>query len=144
MAWKEHHQPLEVGERLQILPFWMKQESGTRIPIYLEPSMAFGTAAPTTTRHCLEELELYVTGDDFVADLGCGSGILAIAAARLGAGRVVTLDIDPQAVELARENVMRNGVADRVRVMLGTMAELETAGGSRGFDPIVANIRASV
>jgi len=106
--------------------------------------MAFGTGAHTTTRHCLEALELHVTTDDFVADLGCGSGILAIAAARLGAGRVVALDIDPQAVKLARENVLRNGVADRVRVTLGSMAELETAGGSRGFDLIVANIRASV
>ena len=144
VAWKEHYQPLEVGERLQILPSWMKQESGTRIPIYLEPGMAFGSGAHTTTRHCLEALELHVTADDFVADLGCGSGILAIAAARLGAGRVVALDIDLQAVKLARENVLRNRVADRVQVMLGSMAELETAGGSRGFDLIVANIQASV
>lgn len=140
VAWKKHYQPLEIGERLQILPSWMKQERGTRIPIYLEPGMAFGTGAHTTTRHCLEALELLVTKGDSVADLGCGSGILAIAAARLGAGEVVALDTDPQAVQLARENVLRNGVAERVRVVHGSMLELE---GTSSKQLIVANIQAS-
>jgi ribosomal protein L11 methyltransferase len=141
VAWKELYQPLEIGERLQILPSWMKQEGGTRIPIYLEPGMAFGTGAHTTTRHCLEALELLVRKGDSVADLGCGSGILAIAAARLGAGEVVALDTDPQAVRLARENVLRNEVAGRVSVVHGSMAELE---GASSKQLIVANIQASV
>jgi ribosomal protein L11 methyltransferase len=141
VAWKELYQPLEIGERLQILPSWMKQEGGTRIPIYLEPGMAFGTGAHTTTRHCLEALELLVRKGDSVADLGCGSGILAIAAARLGAGEGVALDTDPQAVRLARENVLRNEVAGRVSVVHGSMAELE---GASSKQLIVANIQASV
>jgi len=139
VAWKEHYQPLEIGERLQILPSWMKQEGGSRIPIYLEPGMAFGTGAHTTTRHCLEALELFVANGDSVADLGCGSGILAITAARLGAGEVVALDTDPQAVQLARENVLLNEVAGRVRVVHGSMPELE---GTSSKQLIVANIRA--
>jgi len=143
-SWNEHYQPLEIGERLQILPSWMKQEGNSRIPIYLEPGMAFGTGSHTTTRHCLEAMELLIAAGDLVADLGCGSGILAIAAARLGAGRVVALDIDEQAVRLARENVQRNGVADQVRVTNGSISELERAGAARGFELILANIRASV
>ena len=141
VVWKEHYQPLEIGERLQILPSWTKQVNGSRIPIYLQPGMAFGTGAHTTTRHCLEALELIVTEGDSVADLGCGSGILAIAAGRLGAGEVVALDIDQQAVRLARENVMRNHLAGRVRVVHGSMAELEDASPKQ---LILANIRASV
>ena len=141
VSWKEHYQPLEIGERLQILPSWMKQASGTRIPILLEPGMAFGTGAHTTTRHCLEALELLVAKGDSVADLGCGSGILAIAAARLGAGEVVALDTDAQAVQLARENVLRNEVEGRVRVVHGSMDELK---GASSKQLIVANIQASV
>ncbi|MFQ5924321.1 MAG: 50S ribosomal protein L11 methyltransferase [Anaerolineales bacterium] len=144
VAWKEHYQPLEIGERLQILPSWMKQERGTRIPIYLQPGMAFGTGAHTTTRHCLEALELLVTQGASVADLGCGSGILAIAAALLGASEVAALDTDQQAVQLARKNVLRNQLAERVRVVHGSIAELEGASSKGSFELIVANIRASV
>lgn len=144
VAWKEHYQPLEIGERLQILPSWMEPEDDERIPILLEPGMAFGTGAHTTTRHCLEALEDLVTQGISIADLGCGSGILAIAAAQLGAGKVVALDIDGQAVKLAQENALRNGVADRMRVLEGSLAELDDAGDIDGFDLIVANIRASV
>lgn len=144
ITWNEHYQPLEIGERLQIVPSWMEPENDGRIPIILEPGMAFGTGAHTTTRHCLEALELLVTEGNSVADLGCGSGILAIAAARLGASEVVALDTDEQAVRLAQENVLRNGLAaDQVRVLKGSLAELEeTRSGSR-FEVIVANIRAS-
>jgi ribosomal protein L11 methyltransferase len=153
VAWKDQYQPLEIGERLQILPSWMEPEDSVRISIFLEPGMAFGTGAHTTTRHCLEALELLMAEGISVADLGCGSGVLAIAAAQLGAGDVVALDIDEQAVKLAQDNVKRNGLADRVRVLEGSLAELEEASiraefedsrTSAGFDLIVANIRASV
>jgi ribosomal protein L11 methyltransferase len=144
VAWKDHYQPLEIGERLQILPSWMDPEESVRIPILLEPGMAFGTGAHTTTRHCLEALELFVTEGISVADLGCGSGILAIAAAKLGAGEVIALDIDGQAVKLAQENARHNSVEDRVRVLEGSLAELEAASDGHGFGLIVANIRASV
>ena len=144
ITWNEHYQPLEIGEQLQIVPSWMEPEDDVRIPIILEPGMAFGTGAHTTTRQCLESLELLVEDGISVADLGCGSGILAIAAARLGAGEVVALDIDPQAVTLAQENVLRNGVGDRVQVLEGSLAELRSAAEGHDFELIVANIRASV
>jgi len=143
ITWNEHYQPLEIGKQLRIVPSWMEPEDDARIPIILEPGMAFGTGAHTTTRHCLEALELLVTEGNSVADLGCGSGILAIAAARLGAGLVVALDIDAQAVVLAQENVLRNGVGDRVQVLEGSLAELRNLDQAHGFDLIVANIRAS-
>jgi ribosomal protein L11 methyltransferase len=143
ITWNEHYQPLEIGKQLQIVPSWMEPENAERIPIILEPGMAFGTGAHTTTRHCLEALEPLVMDGISVADLGCGSGILAIAAARLGAGLVVALDIDAQAVKLAQENVLRNGVEDRVQVLDGSLAELRTMGEGQGFGLIVANIRAS-
>ncbi len=144
ITWNEHYQPLEIGEQLQIVPSWMEPEDDVRIPIILEPGMAFGTGAHTTTRQCLEALELLVEDGISVADLGCGSGILAIAAARLGAGEVVALDIDPQAVTLAQENVLRNGVGDRVQVLEGSLAELRRVAEGHDFELIVANIRASV
>ncbi len=142
-SWNEHYQPLEIGKQLQIVPSWMEPENAERIPIILEPGMAFGTGAHTTTRHCLEALEPLVMDGISVADLGCGSGILAIAAARLGAGLVVALDIDAQAVKLAQENVLRNGVEDRVQVLDGSLAELRTVVEGHGLGLIVANIRAS-
>ena len=144
VSWKEHYQPLEIGQRLQILPSWMEPEDDARIPIFLEPGMAFGTGAHTTTRHCLEALERLVTDGISVADLGCGSGILAITAARLGASEVVALDIDAQAVALAQENAQRNGVGDRVKVLEGSLAELRSVYEDHTFELIVANIRASV
>jgi len=143
ITWNEHYQPLEIGKQLQIVPSWMEPENAERIPIILEPGMAFGTGAHTTTRHCLEALEPLVMDGISVADLGCGSGILAIAAARLGAGLVVALDIDAQAVKLAQENVLRNDVEDRVQVLEGSLAELRSVGKGHGFGLIVANIRAS-
>jgi len=143
ITWNEHYQPLEIGKQLQIVPSWMEPENAERIPIILEPGMAFGTGAHTTTRHCLEALELLVMDRISVADLGCGSGILAIAAARLGAGLVVALDIDAQAVKLTQENVLRNGVEDRVQVLDGSLAELRTVVEGHGLGLIVANIRAS-
>jgi ribosomal protein L11 methyltransferase len=143
ITWNEHYQPLEIGKQLQVVPSWMEPENAERIPIILEPGMAFGTGAHTTTRHCLEALEPLVMDGISVADLGCGSGILAIAAARLGAGLVVALDIDAQAVKLAQENVLRNGVEDRVQVLDGSLAELRTVVEGHGLGLIVANIRAS-
>ena len=144
IAWKDHYQPLEIGERLQILPSWMESDDSPRIPIFLEPGMAFGTGAHTTTRHCLEALEELVTDGISVADLGCGSGILGISAARLGAGEVIALDIDGQAVKLAQDNAVRNGVADKVRVFEGSISALESTTVGQSFGLILANIRASI
>lgn len=137
--WKREYQPLAIGRRLMVIPSWSAPEPGERLVVRLEPGMAFGTGAHPTTRHCLEFIERDLQPGDTVLDLGCGSGILAIAAARLGAGRVLALDTDPLAVELARLNVQRNAVEGEVRVELGSFP----ADGTERFDPVellVANL----
>jgi ribosomal protein L11 methyltransferase len=105
------------------------------IVIDIDPGMAFGTGQHPTTAMCLRALEDHVRTGSIVLDLGCGSGILAIAAAKLGAEQVLALDIDPNAVRAARENAAANSVADVIDVREGT---LDAAGGP--FDVVVANI----
>ena len=103
--------PIRVSERLWIVPSWHETPDPAAVNLILDPGMAFGTGSHPTTRLCLEWLERNVSEGCSVLDYGCGSGILAIAAARLGAARVAGVDIDPQAVEAARSNAERNGVA---------------------------------
>ncbi len=104
-------EPIRVSERLWIVPSWHDAPDPAAVNLILDPGMAFGTGSHPTTRLCLEWLERSVTTDCTVLDYGCGSGILAIAAARLGAGKVAGVDIDPQAVESAYANAERNGVS---------------------------------
>lgn len=124
--------PIRVSDRLWIVPSWHESPDPAAINLILDPGMAFGTGSHPTTRLCLEWLEQHVTAADSLLDYGCGSGILAIAAARLGAGRVAGVDIDPQAVESARANAERNGVtglfADSAQPVAGE------------YDLVVANI----
>ena len=103
--------PIRVSERLWIVPSWHSAPDPAAVNLVLDPGMAFGTGSHPTTRLCLEWLERNVHAGCSVLDYGCGSGVLAIAAARLGAGSVVGVDIDPLAVEAARANAQRNGVA---------------------------------
>jgi ribosomal protein L11 methyltransferase len=124
--------PIRVSERLWIVPSWHESPDPAAINLILDPGMAFGTGSHPTTRLCLEWLERHVTAGCSVLDYGCGSGILAIAAARLGAGSVAGVDIDPQAVEAARANAERNGVA----ALFADSAE-PVAG---EYDVVVANI----
>lgn len=102
--------PIKVSDRLWIVPSWHDAPDPEAVNLVLDPGMAFGTGSHPTTRLCLEWLELNVTDGCSVLDYGCGSGILAIAAARLGAGRVAGVDIDRQAVDAAMTNAERNGV----------------------------------
>ncbi|RIX44161.1 MAG: 50S ribosomal protein L11 methyltransferase [Rhodocyclales bacterium GT-UBC] len=102
--------PIRISDRLWIVPSWHESPDPAAVNLVLDPGMAFGTGSHPTTRLCLEWLERNVQGACSVLDYGCGSGILAIAAARLGAGRVAGVDIDPQAVDAARANAERNGV----------------------------------
>ena len=102
--------PIRVSERLWIVPSWHAAPDPAAVNLVLDPGMAFGTGSHATTRLCLEWLERNVRSGCSVLDYGCGSGILAIAAARLGAGTVAGVDIDPLAVEAARANAERNGV----------------------------------
>ena len=103
--------PIRVSDKLWIVPSWHETPAPDAINLILDPGMAFGTGSHPTTRLCLEWLERYVTADCSLLDYGCGSGILAIAAARLGASPVTGVDIDPQAVDAAKANAERNGVS---------------------------------
>lgn len=124
--------PIRVSERLWIVPSWHEIPDPDAINLILDPGMAFGTGSHPTTRLCLEWLERTVSAQCSVLDYGCGSGILAIAAARLGAGQVAGVDIDPQAVEAAYANAERNGVS-----ALFADSTLPVAG---EYDLVVANI----
>ena len=125
-------EPIQVSDRLWIVPSWHEAPDPEAIVLVLDPGMAFGTGSHPTTRLCLEWLERSVTPNVSLLDYGCGSGILAIAAARLGAGEVLGVDIDPQAVSAAADNAERNQVSarfeDSTKDILGQ------------FDIVVANI----
>lgn len=127
--------PIQVSSRLWIVPSWHESPDPEAINLILDPGMAFGTGSHPTTRLCLEWLERQVTPGCSLLDYGCGSGILAIAAARLGAGRVAGVDIDSQAVTAARANAENNGVtalfADSAQPVAGE------------YDIVVANILAN-
>ncbi|MGH7355586.1 MAG: 50S ribosomal protein L11 methyltransferase [Candidatus Rokuibacteriota bacterium] len=146
VAWREHFRPLPVGRRLLITPPW-ERPRGThdegRTVIVLEPGRAFGTGQHATTVGCLVLLERILDASPVarVTDLGTGSGILAIAAARLGAGAVLAVDSDPDAVGVAAENAALNGVAERVRCVVADAADPAV-----GFEPaplVVANLLTS-
>jgi ribosomal protein L11 methyltransferase len=145
-AWKAHYQPIPIGRRLLILPAWIPAQSPDRLPLILDPGMAFGTGAHPTTQMMLAAIEDHLQPGQTVADLGCGSGILSIAAARLGARHALALDIDAQAVESARRNAQRNGLADRIQVETGSLERLleEVERGGSAFDLVLANILAPV
>ena len=111
-AWKAYYKPIRVGKRLVVTPPWETPDLGPDdLPIVVDPGMAFGTGSHPTTQLCLVALEEYVKPGKAVADVGTGSGILAIAAAKLGASRVAASDNDPLAVTIARENAAVNGVS---------------------------------
>ena len=142
-AWKAHYHPLRIGRRLLVRPAWIEVERtpGT-LEIVLDPGMAFGTGTHPSTQLCLRALECQLRPGDRVLDLGCGSGILAIAAARLGASRVLALDNDPVAVAASRSNLALNRLAAKVEVRCGSLSELTVSG--QRFDLIVVNILARV
>jgi ribosomal protein L11 methyltransferase len=143
-AWKTHYHPIPVGRRLLVLPAWLPVPQGDRLPLILDPGMAFGTGTHPSTQLCLTALEDYLQPGATVLDLGCGSGILGIAAARLGAARVVALDTDPVAVEATRQNAARNGVSEVIEAAEGSLeAALDLLGPSPS-GLTVANILSSV
>ena len=139
----QEFEPVRVGKRLVIVPSHLSREDvGARIAVPLEPGLAFGTGHHPTTRMCLELLERLLPEGGRVLDVGCGSGILAIAAAKLGAQRVVCLDVDADAVGSARRNVVAAEVAGTVEVEPGSVPDVLAPAG--GFDVVVANISAKV
>ncbi len=115
-VWMEGFQPMRFGERLWICPNWHDPPEPDAVNILLDPGLAFGTGTHATTALCLEWLDAHPPAGKRVIDYGCGSGILAIAAARLGAEHILAVDTDPQALQATRDNAVKNGVEDRIRV----------------------------
>ena len=126
--WKQYYKPMEIGERLLVIPEWEQEnvkgqaKYAGKVPLILEPGLTFGTGSHATTRLCLTALEKHITGGQTVLDLGCGSGILSIAALLLGADRAVACDIDEKCMDVAYENAALNGIGkDRYTVMAGNV-----------------------
>ena len=145
--WKQFYKPMEIGSRLLVVPEWEEAADPTRVKLVLNPGLTFGTGSHATTRLCLQALDTHIHGGERVLDLGCGSGILSIAALRLGAESAFACDIDEKCVDVAYENAALNGIGkDRCTVRWGdvlTDAALRQEMGA-GYDIVVANIVADV
>lgn len=145
--WKQYYKPIEIGRRLLVVPRWETVDPGSRVPLYLDPGLTFGTGDHATTRLCLTALEKLIHGGERVLDLGCGSGILSIAALKLGAASALAVDIDRMCQDVARENAALNGLGEetyRIRIgdVLADEAFRASLGG--GYDVVLANIVADV
>lgn len=168
-AWKEHYKPIPIGKRLMIVPAWMESPEPTRIPIKIDPGMAFGTGTHPTTQLCLELIEKTMEergkkkeDDDSsftpafapgasafhlssLIDIGCGSGILSIAALKLGAQTALGVDIDIESVRNSRENADKNGIGAELVLGQGSVAEVRVGQFAFASAPlVVANILAPV
>ena len=145
--WRQYYEPIEVGEKLVVVPEWLDAPEDGRTPLRLDPGLIFGTGSHATTKMCLAALESYAAPGKAVLDLGCGSGILAIGALLLGCSRAAGCDIDPKAPEVAEANAALNGIGkDRFAVFAG---DVLTDAGMRkllgaGYDIVTANIVADV
>lgn len=136
--WMENYQPIQISKKLWICPSWHEPVADDAINIMLDPGLAFGTGTHPTTAMCLQWLEQNIQGHETVIDFGCGSGILAIAALKLGCKKVFAIDIDPQALEVTRENATKNGIpAENLITILAPTTDLPVA------DIVVANILAN-
>ena len=146
-SWKDNYPPQEVGERLVVVPCW-NPEAGDRIPVILDPGLTFGTGAHPSTQMCMEFMEELAAPGMDVIDLGSGSGILSIAALRLGAKTAIGVDIDPKAEDIARENAAYNDFGpDRFDAVTGNVTEdheLMARLGGRHYDLVFVNIVADV
>ena len=137
-AWKQYYHAMDIVRRLAIVPGWEEYDTD-RTVITMDPGMAFGTGTHETTSLCLETLDELVQGGERMLDIGTGSGILAIAALKLGAKEAEGVDIDPMCVRTAGENAQRNGVAERLTVLVGDLSDKA----SGVYDIITANIVAA-
>lgn len=146
-AWKQHYKPILIAERLVIVPAWMESPDPNRIPIKIDPGMAFGTGTHPTTQLCLELMErVFVTRHpSHIIDVGCGSGILSIAALKLGASQALGVDIDAESITNSRENAGKNQVGEELLLGVGSVQEI--VDGKYVFKTaplVVANILAPV
>ena len=141
--WKEYFHPIRVGSNLVICPTWRSHKSlEGDVLIKLDPGMAFGTGHHPTTRMCMELLETLIVGGEKVIDVGCGSGILSISAAKLGAGDILGIEVESRSVEVALENCKLNGISSQVTILNGSFPEIRVENAS--FDVALANIAAKV
>lgn len=140
-AWKKYYKPLKLGERIVIKPTWEEYERKKgELIVELDPGMAFGTGTHETTKLCIEALEKYVNNNSIVYDIGCGSGILSIVSAKLGAKKVIGIDLDPLCVKVSNENLKLNKVESTVEIMEGNL--FDKVSGKANI--IVSNIIAEV
>lgn len=140
-SWKKYYKPIKTGDRVVIVPVWETYEpSPDEVVVLMDPGMAFGTGSHETTRLCASMLEKYIHGGENVLDVGCGSGILAITAAKLGASHAFACDIDPQSVKVARENVVLNNTP-QVECEVSDLLRNVPSG---TYDVICANIVADI
>ena len=154
--WKEHFKPIQIGKRLLIVPTWLEIEEGNRTVVRIDPGMAFGTGTHPTTQLCLEIIVNHldskriphnVEGEPNLTmiDLGCGSGILAVAAVKLGMKQVLGVDLDGDAIEIAQQNSVINNVSDYIYYGVGSVSEILAGKFSlRHASLVVANILAPV
>jgi ribosomal protein L11 methyltransferase len=144
-AWKRHYHPIPVGKRLMVVPAWLETPPGERILLRIDPGMAFGTGTHPTTQLSLALIERLVPPGGSVMDIGCGTGILAVAALKLGAAHALGVDMDPQAVEAARQNAAANQVGERLELGVASLAEIRGGQFSIQQAPLViANIIAPI
>ena len=145
--WKQYYKPLEIGEKLLVVPQWEEAEEEGRVKLILDPGLMFGTGSHATTRMCLESLEKFAGAGKTALDLGCGSGILGIGALVLGCDSAVGVDIDPKAPDIVMDNAALNSVGgDRLKVYAGDIigdASLRKMLGG-GYDIVLANIVSDV
>ena len=145
--WKAFYKPMEIGERLIVIPDWEEADPHGRVALRLNPGLIFGTGSHATTRLCLTALEKTIRGGERVLDLGCGSGILSIAALKLGASAATAVDIDDKCLDVAYENAALNGIGrDTYTVRIGDVLgdEALRTGLGGGWQMVVANIVADV
>lgn len=140
-AWKKYYKPKKIGDRIVVKPSWEEYEKENNdIILELDPGMAFGTGTHETTILCIRQLEKYINSGQTVFDIGCGSGILSIASAKLGAERVVAVDLDELAIKVTKENAKINHVENIIDVRHGNLLEVV----NEDTDVIVANIIAEI
>ncbi|QQG28771.1 50S ribosomal protein L11 methyltransferase [Pectobacterium carotovorum] len=135
--WMDNFHPMQFGKRLWICPSWREIPDPNAVNVMLDPGLAFGTGTHPTTALCLQWLDGLDLEGKTIIDFGCGSGILAIAALKLGAARAIGIDIDPQAIQASRDNAQRNGVSERLELYLPKDQPADLSA-----DVVVANILA--
>ena len=147
-SWKDNYPPQEVGEKIVVLPYWLADEETDRLKVILDPGLTFGTGAHPSTQMVMEKMEEVVKPGFKCLDLGSGSGILSIAALRLGAQSAIGMDIDPKAEDIARENAAYNGfAAPEFTALTGNVTEdreLMASLAAKEYDLVLVNIVADV